>query len=353
MLSMGPFGYPLDYLILWALYVSLVVHTVCFFRSRHFKKRTRLGLLTGNLLVFSCLGGLAALAVESCLRFVSTTLDPFGMSIPSRRWFALHAKLNSLGCRDREWTVEKPPSVRRIAFVGDSFTYGWGIERVDDRFSERIAEQFERIRPGQVEIMNVAKPGWGTSDQIQPIRDMIHYYGADEIVLCYVFNDIEKAIPQVEGFDPTRPPEPRFFNPDGSCLIDYLYRRLVVPRRATVRGHHDWLAGGYYDVNSLRVHQEQLGAILQSCREAKVPLRVVLLPFLHVGGARFDRGLIHSIIRGFLEVNGVTVVDLLAAIENRDVRSLVVNRLDSHPNEAAHALFAEWIWNAWFANAPN
>ena len=196
MLAGGAFGYVSDYLIWWVLLISLLVHTWCFFKFFPRKKHRHVGLLAGNALIFLCILGVAAIIGESYLRFVHVGTDSFGMSLPARRWFALYTKLNSLGCRDVEWTVDKPKHVRRIAFVGDSFIYGWGIERLEDRFTDRVQAMFHRESPGTVEVMNVAKPGWGTRGQMAPIGDMIDRFDVDEIVLCYVLNDIEKLLPR-------------------------------------------------------------------------------------------------------------------------------------------------------------
>ena len=40
---------------------------------------------------------------------------------------------NSLGFRDREHTVEKPPGVCRVAVIGDSVAQGFGLEEDDQR----------------------------------------------------------------------------------------------------------------------------------------------------------------------------------------------------------------------------
>lgn len=352
MLTSGVFGYLADYCLWWVLFASLVVHTWCFFKFFPRKRWTKLGLLLGNALVLLCMLGVVAIGAESYLRFLSVETDSFGMSLPARRWFALHTSLNSLGCRDVEWTSEPRTSDRagfaRIAFVGDSFVYGWGIESVHDRLTERLAAKFDRQAPNQIEIMNVAKPGWDTGDQIAPVRDMIHTYGVDEIVLGYVPNDIEKLLPRTAEFDPIRPPEPGFFNIYSSCLIDYLYRRYGLPLVPTVYGYHDWLADGYADPAIWKQQQQQLGTIMGMCKDAGVKLRVVLLPFLRTSGTKYHPEGIHSLLREFFETNGVEVVDLLPIVAGQDVRELVVNALDAHPNAHAHKLFADAIWEAFY-----
>jgi lysophospholipase L1-like esterase len=349
MLTSGVFGYVFDYILLWTLFFSLVLHAWCFFRFFPRTKFRKSGLVVGNLLVFSCLIGIVALAGESYFRFAAVETDSFGVSLPARRWFALHAKLNSTGCRDREWTTDKPSGVRRIAFVGDSFTYGWGIKRPEDRFTDLIQARFDARSRGAVEVLNVAKSGWGTGDETQPIADMIKVFGVDEVVLCHVANDIEKLLPTGAGFNPTRPPDPTFFNLDSSCLMDYLYRRIYLPRVPTVRGYHDWLAEGYGDESIWRAQQQQFGAIIRGCADHGVTLRVALLPFIRTSGEKLHQAALHATLRRFFEANHVPVVDLLPVLEEHPRDDLVVNANDAHPNEAAHALFATALWNAFFA----
>jgi len=349
MFTSGVFGYLFDYLLWWVLFLSLVIHTWCFFRYFPRTKFRKSGLLIGNLLVFNCLLGVLALAGESYFRFAAVETDSFGVSLPARRWFALYAKLNSVGCRDEEWTTKKPSNVRRIAFVGDSFTYGWGIKQPEDRFSDLIQPMFDARSPGTVEVMNVAKPGWGTDAELQPVQEIIDVFHVDEVVLCHVLNDIEELLPVESAFNPTRPPEPGFFNIDSSCLLDYLYRRLYVPRLAQVRGYEDWIAKAYENQEIMDAHRRNLEAVATVCRERGVTLRVALMPFVKTTGTGLDQAAIHKRLRHFLELHGIPVVDLLSALEGRSPNALVVNAKDAHPNEAAHVLFADAIWNAFFA----
>jgi len=349
MLNSGAFGYLFDYVLWWVLYLSLLLHTWCFFKLFPWRIHRKWGLGIGNGLVFLGLLGLVALAGESYLRFACVQTDSFGVSLPARRWFALHTQLNSLSCRDREWAIIKPSGVRRIAFVGDSFTYGWGIERTQDRFPDRIQSLFDGRAPGTVEVMNVAKPGWDAGAELEPIRDMIAVWRVDEIVLCYVANDIEKLLPTSEDFNPTRPPDVQFFNMDSSCLMDYLYRRIYLPRVPSVKNYHDWLAEGFGDEATWRWHQQQLNAVIKHCQDNGVTIRVALLPFIRTSGDKLHIAELHSTLRAFFEANQTPVVDLYPAIVGIPTDNLVVNRVDAHPNERAHELFAQAIWQAFYA----
>lgn len=352
MWSSGAFGYLLDYVLWWILFLSLVVHTWCFFRFFPKDKKPRSGLMVGNALVFLSLLGAMALIGESYYRFMAVSTDSFGMSLPARRWFALHTRLNALGFRDAEWTIEKPAGVRRIAFVGDSFAYGWGVQNPEDRFTDRIQSKFNMIdgSKSRVQVMNAAKPGWGTPEQIEPIERLIRDFGVDEVVLCYVPNDIERLLPRSEEFNPIKPPEPAFFDLDRSPLLDQLYRRIVVPRRPTVRHYHDWLAEGFADEEIWREHQRLLGTIIQNCQDHGATLRVVLLPFIRTSGEKFNTRALHSNLAKFFQANHVPVIDLAPILADHSPDGLIVNRLDAHPNALAHQLFAEAIWQAFYAD---
>jgi hypothetical protein len=344
-----PYGYLGDYAVLWFIFFSVAANAYCFLRFFPVRrKRTR--LIVGNLLICLCVLALAAMIAESYLRFVSVRTDSFGVSLPARRWFALFTRLNTVGCRDVEWRREETPEVRRIAFLGDSFTYGWGIEEEKDRFTNLLQKRFDSRSPGSVEVMNVAFPGWGTGDQLEPAVNIIQLFGVDEIVLCYVFNDAEKLIPRNSDFDPTRPPNPRLFNPDSSCLVDYVYRAIVLPRHPTVRRYHEWLSSAYTDPALWDAHKRQLLGIARACQERGVTFRVVLLPFIRIAGTGFDQRLYHRQFREFLEENRLSCHDLLDVLEGKDGGDLVVNHLDAHPNKDAHRLFADHIWSAFFAN---
>lgn len=342
------FGYPADYIFFWIVFFSLVVHTWCFFRFFSWAKRKRLGLIIGNTLIAMCLMGVTFLVGESYERFVAVRTDSFGVSLPARRWFVLHTKLNSYDCRDHEWVSPKPPGVRRIAFLGDSFAYGWGVEEVADRFTNRLQARFAQ-QNAAAEIMNVAKPGWGTGDHEQRLPDILERFAPDEVVLTYVLNDIEDLVPRSDDFDPTRPPEPQWFNPDTSCFLDFLWRRVWLPRMPSVSGYQEWLAGGYADAAVWSAQRERLLTLRDMCVERGATFRVALLPYLREGGERFDGNKLRGQVADVLRSAGVEVLDLKVAVQDEAASGLTVNAGDAHPNGRAHELFAEEIWKSWYA----
>lgn len=343
----GYYGYLLDYLLWWVVLATLFLHTWCFIRFVPTRfQRTR--LVGGNVLVTICLLTFIGLIGETYLRFLSTATDSFGASLTCKRWHAAFVRVNSLGHRDVEWTVEKPSGVRRIAFVGDSFTYGWGIDDPRNRMSDLIQVRFDHVRPRTVQVMNVAWNAWDTQEELKWIRRMIDEYSIDEVVLCYLPNDIEQRLPIARVYDPSQPPRSALFRTSSSFLLDYFYHRLIVPRVSRVASYFDLVAEGYADASVWEAHRHDLEGIISVCRQAEVDLRVVLLPFLRTRGEKYDPKVIHGQVAALFERHHVPVVDLLPTVRGHDPDELVVSRADHHPNERANALFAEAVWKSFY-----
>jgi hypothetical protein len=60
-------------------------------------------------------------------------------------------KINSLGLRDYEVTLQKPPDAYRIVVLGDSTTLGWGVQKDQfGRVPRPLAPPPVAARPGNV-----------------------------------------------------------------------------------------------------------------------------------------------------------------------------------------------------------
>jgi lysophospholipase L1-like esterase len=70
--------------------------------------------------------------------------------------FAFTSSINSFGIRDHEYPLAKRAQYRIIA-IGDSLTYGWGVE-LDDSWV-KLVEGYLRARRYDVELLNLGIPG--------------------------------------------------------------------------------------------------------------------------------------------------------------------------------------------------
>ena len=72
--------------------------------------------------------------------------------------FKYTAHIDSLGLRDREIGPKKPGTYR-IAAIGDSFTYGWGVA-IEQAWIKQLEQNLQKAGY-DVEVINVGKPGTG------------------------------------------------------------------------------------------------------------------------------------------------------------------------------------------------
>jgi len=100
--------------------------------------------------------------------------------------FSVTVAVNSKGLRDREMAYAKPPGVRRLLSVGDSFAFGYGVE-LDEAFCKVAAAE---LGPPW-EAINAGVPSWGTGDELDFLLTEGFRYEPDVVVLtCFFENDL-------------------------------------------------------------------------------------------------------------------------------------------------------------------
>lgn len=84
---------------------------------------------------------------------------------------------NSEGFRDVEHEVNKPAGVYRILVVGDSFTYGIGVEADETypKVMERILNERRTDKGLEYEVFNLSAPAIGTLQEIEIIKYGLKY----------------------------------------------------------------------------------------------------------------------------------------------------------------------------------
>ncbi len=103
----------------------------------------------------------------------------------SHRDFSVSVSINSYGLRDREYPLERVPGNRRMLVLGDSFTWGFGVEQ-DEAFSEIL----ERRHPDW-EIINAGVSGYGTDQQLLWLERRGIAFQPDVVLLAFHEGDVK------------------------------------------------------------------------------------------------------------------------------------------------------------------
>lgn len=281
--------------------------------------------------------------------------DTFNISNVSKRWLALHidAEKNQNGFRDQqELTTYVSGGKKRIVFLGDSFTAGHGIPRMEDRFTDLIAARFEREQPGKFVVANLALPAYDALMITHLAEDELLQKHYDMACCVYVYN-----LNDVDTFDPhttaalqtIQSSEPTFFLFRDTYLLNWLYFRFVAFRNQGAQSYYENLRQSYESEPWAKV-RGLLQGLHQRCVEQGVDFRMVIFPFVREVGEDYPFRAAHARIVEFCKAEKIPVLDLEPVFRRHAGESLVVSRFDAHPNERAHAIAAEAIENDLLAN---
>lgn len=301
-------------------------------------------LLLGNLLVLLFLGSLALLGGEIYFRFAYDTTDAFTLTKTSRRWFERHYHLNNVAVRDdRDYFPRiSPPHTHRITFIGDSFTAGHGIPRIEDRFADRIRGQHP-----EWEVHVMARLGADTGEELDYLKQLAEAgYQFDQVVLVYCLNDIDDVVPAWnERYKKInqrlRRHQPGFLL-QHSFLLNTIYYRFRILAFPEIRGYYRGDRAAYFGP-PWETQKPRLEAIRDVVRAHGGHLIVVTFPFLHLLGPHYEFRDVHQRLDDFWRSIGVPELDLLPIFAPYAPRRLMVNPHDAHPNEFASALAARAI----------
>ena len=98
-------------------------------------------------------------------------------------------KINSLGWRDREISLEKQEDTFRIVALGDSITFGWGVE-----LYETYVKQLETILKKQnshknYEVINISIEDLGLQEELKLLKQVGLSFQPDLVLLGFYLND--------------------------------------------------------------------------------------------------------------------------------------------------------------------
>lgn len=306
----------------------------------------------------------------------------------------VHIRTNSYGMPWREVTRAKPPHVRRVAFMGDSFTFGCWARSYDQTFVGVFEQGLDRERQ-RVEALSFGVGGYGLADVELLLREQAAWFEPDwVVVMLFAGNDLRDTWLGVHKDDVVdgaarlrddvltakvpreflRPEAPTAAPaPDPSWVRAQLKRtatfRLLLPRLGL---DHLWLDFGpsrrfttfaFWSQQPppplvLRARDEMLatlGRLDAFAREHGARLAVVTIPYREqvLSRAWSGRGYDVSYPQVWVQVwageHGVPYLDLLPRLREHALTTNedVYLEDDIHWDERGHALVGQWL-REWF-----
>jgi hypothetical protein len=119
----------------------------------------------------------------------------FGYAHPKSVAYQLgsnRVSLNSNGHRDDESPVQKPPRERRILALGDSVTFGWGVNQGED-FPARLEALLRQQSDSAWQVINAGVNGYNSEQEAAYFAAEGILFEPDIVLLVFVANDVEPA----------------------------------------------------------------------------------------------------------------------------------------------------------------
>jgi lysophospholipase L1-like esterase len=257
-------------------------------------------------------------------------------SISSAHLMGVNVSINSLGLRGPEISLEKKSGEMRVLMLGDSLTFGWGVEE-----SETTTRRLERLLRAkwseEVTVINSGVGNYNTEMEVTYFKERGLALQPDIVVLNYFINDAE-PIPDYDGF---------------SLFASWSYAYILIKSRIDTfirsfsNSFPNWKV--YYQ-NLYEDGQKgwmrtknKLRELASTCKKNNIPLLIVVYPEIrNLRDYQFKD--VHEKLRIFVKGLGVEYLDLRNSVHGIKESKLWVTVPDPHPNGYANSFFAEAIY---------
>lgn len=275
-------------------------------------------------------------------------------------------QINSVGIRDAEFATRQSAGTQRVLAVGDSQTFGNGLELRDTWPKQLERELRQRERTAHWEVLNAGLPGSDSWQHERILKRLLDTYEADVVVLGFYVNDVSRRPGDASSLCSAVRPE------SWSRRVGYFLKRSAIftalwnarrPIRAALRGD----AGTDRELRILsgetdpaietgwREVERALAAMKASAEAEGAQLLVLVMPRSdqvagHIAGLAYNRRI--AAIAGSLEV---PVVDVLEPLRRAfaDQGNQLFIPWDGHNSAAANQVIGRTLADFLLQRSPD
>jgi hypothetical protein len=250
-----------------------------------------------------------------------------------------------------------------IWFIGDSFTFGFGLEQTDQTFPAQV----ERLLGGRSTCLNL---GDGGADTYKEKENLFAFQRKEKqapatIVWQYFGNDIDAKDEGPDLYEQELSKSRwikfgKIFFCNKSFLLDFIYWHYFVDRKGNwVNTYSDFLDHMYHAdrmfvdgivlkdsagyVSPYRRHLVPLKEAAAYYKSRGVNFLVIIFPFLWEGGPESSERLYANRLESELKADSTDVINLTPLFKDIPVEKRVVNPHDPHPSILIDRITADTI----------
>lgn len=247
-------------------------------------------------------------------------------------------KTNSYGMRDDEPCPLDQISARRIVVIGDSFTFGFGVQG-DQTYSHVLEQRLNApFQERRYDVLNLGVGGYSTRDEALVLRYKGLALDPVLIILGYVLNDPEVA--------PVQPLHRHFQT--SRWWEDFNISRLAARFRLSWDVRR--LGDGDY-LRYLHASPAKWGSVLTAFSDIRVsasrrdiPVLVLIFPLMQEAAwSEYPYSDLHRRVAAAAEAAGLHALDLYDSFAQHPPSAVRLAARDPHPSALGHQLTARAI----------
>jgi lysophospholipase L1-like esterase len=245
--------------------------------------------------------------------------------------------INKLGFRDEEPKKGK----NTVFFVGDSFTAGWGVKNIEDRFGEIAAKKLKE-QGKTINEINLGRYGADTKLEYYIFKSFIKKTNIKpkQVILQYFVNDMDKLLINKKKCVELLPSNSMWKKPfiEGSYLLNYLVN--LYPNsdqnNKNIECTYGYRLKQAYNNDSIWNYEElELNKFRDYCKINNIKMTILFFPFMEDLKLAKDLG-IENRIRKYCVRNNLKLLDVTKIIRNLSKNYRQASKTDAHASSKVH-----------------
>ncbi len=251
--------------------------------------------------------------------------------------YGTEIRTNSIGWRDYEY--DSSTDNYRIMILGDSITFGWGV---DFNYTfPKILERLLRENNKNTEVINTGVGNYNSEMEVNAFFEKGIKYGPDMIVLAYYINDAEIT---------HKNPGAIAYILQKSYTYSFFSDKLINLKINLLKQNQfkNFYSALYEEDFEGRIRAAKAISLLaEYAKKNNIPLYIVIIPEMH-SFEPYPFQEVTDFVMQTASDNNVTAIDILPYFKGNSPESLWVSSEDAHPNALGQIIIAKGIYQNLF-----
>jgi lysophospholipase L1-like esterase len=243
----------------------------------------------------------------------------------------------------------------RILFLGDSVTFGFGVEKGEERFSDLIESRLnsaeeQKGSKSKYHIYNAGVPGTSPKDWLAYLDRLIPVYKPDYVFVIFFLRDgtsLRTSLRFWEGLiNEIKAKYTGRFLYRYSYIGRYIYDRLILKEFSDY--YTEEIISAYIgEEDDKRTWIDQQLLLLEMrdlCKKNKIEFHLIIFPLLYDLDSSYPFYKVEDEIVRFADSGDIPVFSLTKGFIGQADHTLWISPSDQHPNERGHQIAADTLY---------